>query len=62
MVTLTDIIIQVIEIKPLITYFVNSGFSVSSILLPNALTICLSSILSIYTTKAIAFVVDFSIQ
>ena len=48
-----------IEWKPVLASFAHTRYF---IWLPNALTICLlCSILSIFSTKAIAFVVDFSI-
>jgi hypothetical protein len=62
MVTLTDMSIQAMERKLAIAYIVHTGSSIS-ICLPKPLTIiCLCSILSILSTKAIAFVVEFCIQ
>jgi hypothetical protein len=62
MVTLTDMSIRAVERKLAIIYFVYSGSSISICLTKVLTTICLSSMLSILSTKAIAFVVDFSIQ
>jgi hypothetical protein len=62
MVTLTDIS-KAIESKLVIASFVNTASSIS-ICLPEILTICLCC--SIYyillSTKAIAFVIDFSVE
>jgi hypothetical protein len=61
-VTISNVNIHTMDWKLVLAYFVYAGSSIS-ICLPKALTtICLCSINSIFSTKAIAFVVDFSIQ
>jgi hypothetical protein len=62
MVTLTDMSMQSKKLKLVPAYFMHTRSSIP-IRVPRALiTICLCSILSILSTRAIAFVVDFSIQ
>ena len=62
MVTLTDMSMQSKKWKLVPAYFMHTRSSIP-IRVPRALiTICLCSILSILSTRAIAFVVDFSIQ
>lgn len=58
-----DIVVEaLIDWKVVIEYFVYIGYSIS-IRLPKVLTICLLCVIySIFSTKAIAFVVHFSIQ
>jgi len=48
--------------KPVIVNFMNSKYSISICLTKALTTICLSSMLSISSTRAIAFLVDLSIQ
>ena len=62
MVTLTDMSMQSKKWKLVPAYFMHTRSSIP-IRVPRALiTICLCSILSILSTRGIAFVVDFSIQ
>jgi hypothetical protein len=60
MVTLIDMSIQAMEMA--IVYFVHLGSSIFICLHKALTTICLCNMLPILSTRAIAFVVDFSIH